>query len=154
MNRIESDLTGKDKTASPARVSVGAMDGAGLENSTPGLRRAHAMASAVDLWVRHRSMHVGSHASPLYGAGRQAFAAGLIIGLSKLFVLDDKETELVAYVYSLMDGAARDALRSATGLLTAGQEPTTRRGFLEGLEDAGKLVSQLDRPKSPDSARP
>ncbi len=148
MNRIESDLTGKDKTATAARASVGAMNGAGFEYSTPGLRRAHAMASAVDLWVRHRSIYAGSYNSPLSGAGRQAFAAGLIVGLSKLFVLDDRETELVAYVYSLMDGAARDALRLAAGLLTAGQEPTTRRGFLQGLEDAGKLVSQLDRPTS------
>ena len=150
MNRIESDLTGKDKTESSARASVGAMNGAGLDFSTPGLRRAHAMASAVDLWVRHRSIHAGSHDSALSGAGRQAFAAGLIIGLSKLFVLDVKETELVAYVYSLMDGAARDALRLAAGLLTAGQEPTMRRGFLEGLEDAGKLVGQLGRPISSD----
>ena len=147
MNCIESDLTGKDKTASSPEASLGAMNGAGLESSTPGLRRVHAMASAVDLWVRHRSTHSGSNNYPLSGSGRQAFAAGLIIGLSKLFVLDERETELVAYVYSLMDGAARDALWLAAGLLTVGQESTTRRGFLEGLEDAGKLFSQLDRPK-------
>lgn len=149
MNRIESDLTGKDKTATAARASVGAMNGAGFGYSTPpGLRRAHAMARAVDLWVRHRSMHATSIGSPYSGPGRQAFAGGLIVGLSKLFVLDDRETELVAYAYSLMDGAGRDALRLVAGLLTAGQEPATCRGFLQGLEDAGKLVSQLDRPTS------
>ena len=154
MNRIESDLTGKDKTAGAARASVEAMSSVGFEYSTLRLRRAHAMARAVDLWVRNRSMYAPPNGSPLTGSGRRAFAGGLIVGLSKLLVLDDRETELVAYVYSLMDGAARDAPILAAGLLAAGQEPATRRGFLKGLEDAGKLVSQLHRPKSADQPGP
>ncbi len=143
MPRIESDLTDKDKIGCATRTTVAVMSSAEFEYSTPRLRRAHAMALAVDLWVRHRSMHAAPNGSPLSDLGRRAFAAGLIVGLSQLFVFDDRDTELVAYVYSLMDGAARDALILAAGLLSVGQEPTTRRDFLLGLEDAGKLASDL-----------
>ena len=153
MNRIESDLTGKDKTASLARASVAFMSAIDTQYSAPDLWRAHAMACAVDLWVRHRSMHAKSINDSLSGPGRRAFAGGLIVGLSKLFVLDDRETELVAYVYSLMDGAADDALRLAARLLAAGQEPVMQRGFLQGLEEAGKLVGQLGGSNNADGAR-
>ena len=117
--------------------------------TTDRLHKAHAMARAAYLWISHHTLSQSSEGSPAPDFIRRGLTGGLLVGLSREFLLDEKETELVAYLYCLMDGPPVDALDRSRELLDAERKPGLMSAFLSGLREASRLAKDLESRKLP-----
>lgn len=107
--------------------------------SNPGsLETADAVARAAHLWIR--SLYLQFDADP---TERQAIAGGLVAGLCDRLDLDPRVTDLVAYVYALLDDQGNQALPISRLMLDSPTGARHRVAFQRGKKEAAAIVEML-----------
>jgi hypothetical protein len=101
------------------------------------LDTADAVARAAHLWIRglcHQESDI---------LDRQAMAGGLVAGLCERLVLDPRITDLVAYVYTLLDDPGSQALPISRLMLERPVPENRRIAWQRGKEEAAAIVEML-----------
>jgi len=110
-----------------------------LHLSTEWLRRADAVAKAVDLWVRRWALERLCASNEPGPADKTGFAAGLLEGLTLSMELEERELQAAAYAYCLLSQTGEDTVVAARQLLTAADDPELSVSYLDGLGESQRL---------------
>ena len=102
------------------------------------LETADAVARAAHLWIRSLYQKFDSDPSE-----RQAIAGGLVAGLCDRLELDLRVTDLVAYVYALLDDQGSQALPISKLMLASPSGARARVAFQRGKKEAAAIVEML-----------
>ncbi len=101
------------------------------------------MARAAYTWVRQQIFEQRFIGVPVSATEASDLAAGFMAGLQARMRLEDRESSLLAYVYTLMTGersgaisAARDLVSREVGALASCS------GYLYGLSAARKILNE------------
>lgn len=111
-----------------------------LENSPQeSLETVDAVARAAHLWIRRLCC-----LDPDVDAQvQQATAGGLIAGLCERLELDPRITDLVAYVYALLDDQGSQALSISKMMLERPVPEDCRRAYQQAKDEAAAIVEML-----------
>ena len=101
------------------------------------LSTADAVARAAHLWIR------GLCHQETDDMDRQAMAGGLVAGLGERLLLDPRVTDLVAYVYALLDDLGSQALPISRLMLEQPVSETRRLAWERGKDEAAAIVEML-----------
>jgi hypothetical protein len=101
------------------------------------LDTADAVARAAHLWIR------GLCLLPTGERERQAVAGGIVAGLCERLELDPRITDLVAYVYALLDDRGNQALPISRLMLERPVPANCRLAWERGKEEAAAIVEML-----------
>ncbi|MDH4316117.1 MAG: hypothetical protein OEW68_14890 [Gammaproteobacteria bacterium] len=110
-----------------------------MSESTPQepLHTADAVARAAHLWIRTLCrLEKGEQE-------RQATAGGLVAGLCERLELDPRITDLVAYVYALLDDQGSQALSISRMMLERPVPANCRLAYQRGKAEAAAIVEML-----------
>lgn len=102
------------------------------------LETADAVARAAHLWIR--SLCLGNMYSP---NEQQCIAGGLVAGLCERLELDPRVSELVAYVYALLDDEGSQALSISRMMLDQPVPHIQRKAYEKGRLEAAAIVEML-----------
>lgn len=102
------------------------------------LETADAVARAAHMWIRS----VCSQFHTAEGE-RQAIAGGLVAGLCDRLDLDARVTDLVAYVYALLDDQGSQALPISKLMLEDPMSARHRVAYQKGKSEAAAIVEML-----------
>ena len=102
------------------------------------LETADAVARAAHLWIRSLYLQFETKESE-----RQAIAGGLVAGLCDRLELDPRVTDLVAYVYALLDDQGNQALPISRLMLDSPTGARHRVAFQKGRKEAAAIVEML-----------
>jgi phage shock protein PspC (stress-responsive transcriptional regulator) len=102
------------------------------------LQAADAIARAAHLWIR--SLYNRFEADEFE---RQAVAGGLVAGLCERLDLDPTVTDLVAYVYALLDDQGIQALPVSRFMLENPRSPHHRSAYRKGKKEAAEIVEMV-----------
>jgi len=101
------------------------------------LDTADAVARAAHLWIRTLCRRENDELE------HQATAGGLVAGLCERLDLDPRITDLVAYVYALLDDQGSQALPISRMML---EHPVPERclaAYMRGKQEAAAIVEML-----------
>lgn len=101
------------------------------------LDTADAVARAAHLWIRGLCFLQND------ALEQQALAGGLLAGLCERLDLDHRITDLVAYVYALLDDQGSQALPVSRLMLERPVPENCRRAWQRGKEEAAAIVEML-----------
>lgn len=101
------------------------------------LDTADAVARAAHLWIR------GLCRLETDERERQAIAGGLVAGLCERLELDPRITDLVAYVYALLDDRGNQALPISRMMLERPVPENCRVAWHRGRDEAAAIVEML-----------
>jgi len=102
------------------------------------LETADAVARAAHLWIR--SLCLGEQFEP---GERHSLSGGLVSGLCDRLELDSRVSELVAYVYALLEDDGGQAL-SVSRMMLRGPVPRSQRSAYDrGRQEAAGIVEML-----------
>ena len=101
------------------------------------LHTADAVARAAHLWIRTLCRVENNEEE------RQATAGGLVAGLCERLELDPRITDLVAYVYALLDDQGSQALPVSKMMLERPVPDNCRRAYQRGKDEAAAIVEML-----------
>jgi hypothetical protein len=101
------------------------------------LDTADAVARAAHLWIRGLCHQAADDLD------RQAMAGGLVAGLCERLALDPRITDLVAYVYALLDDPGAEALPVSRTMLQRPVPEKRRLAWQRGKEEAAAIVEML-----------
>jgi hypothetical protein len=102
------------------------------------LETADAVARAAHLWIRSLCLNETCKASE-----RQSVAGGLVAGLCERLELDPRVSELVAYVYALLDDEGAQALSISRLMLDEPIPRAQRLAYEKGRFEAAAIVEML-----------
>ena len=102
------------------------------------LEAADAIARAAHLWIRSLCQRIDAEQGT-----RQAIASGLIAGLCERLDLDPRVTDLVAYVYALLDDQGSQALSISRMMLDRPVPAQQRVAYHKGKMEAAAIVEML-----------
>jgi hypothetical protein len=102
------------------------------------LETADAIARAAHLWIRSLCNQFDTDA-----AERQAIAGGLLAGLCDRLDLDPRVTDLVAYVYMLLDDQGSQALSISRIMLDNPKASRHGAAYQKGKAEAAAIVEML-----------
>jgi len=102
------------------------------------LDRADAIARAAHLWIRGLCQQIDADDDQ-----RQAIAGGLVAGLCERLDLDPRVTDLVAYVYALLDDQGSQALSISRMMLDRPVPASHRVAYQKGKMEAAGIVEML-----------
>lgn len=102
------------------------------------LETVDAVARAAHLWIR--SLYMAEFPDP---AERQAIAGGLVDGLCKHLSLDPRIRDLIAYVYTMLDGQTESALSASKVMLARPESASFRRAYRRGRTEATAIAEML-----------
>ncbi len=122
--------------------------------STEWLRRADAVARAVNLWVRRRTLVRLCEGEETSEDAARGYAGGLIEGLADSMELSEQEHQMAAYTFCLLSGNETDTLSAATALLDVATDTAVSSSYLDGLTAAQSLylgahLANMTRPETP-----
>jgi hypothetical protein len=101
------------------------------------LDTADAVARAAHLWIRSLCQQDDD------GQEQQALAGGLVAGLCERLDLDPRITDLVAYVYALLDDQGGQALPISRMMLERPVPENCRHAWQRGKSEAAAIVEML-----------
>ena len=101
------------------------------------IETADAVARAAHLWIRSLCR------VDVDEQERQATAGGLVAGLCERLDLDPRITDLVAYVYALLDDQGSQALSVSRLMLHQPVPARHRRAWQRGKAEAAAIVEML-----------
>lgn len=101
------------------------------------LDTADAVARAAHLWIRSLCRRENDELE------HQAVAGGLVAGLCERLDLDPRITDLVAYVYALLDDQGSQALSISRMMLEQPVPEHCRHAWQRGKEEAAAIVEML-----------
>ncbi len=101
------------------------------------------MARATYTWVRRQIFEQRFIGVPVSATEASDLAAGFLAGLQARMRLEDRESSLLAYVYTLMTGERSGAISAARDLVSreAGALASCS-GYLYGLSAARKILNE------------
>ncbi len=105
---------------------------------TDSLETVDAVARAAHLWIR--SLTLAEMPDP---AERQAIAGGLVDGLCEHLELDPRVRDLIAYVYTMLDGQTETTLSASRVMLARPESASFRRAYRKGRTEAAAIVEML-----------
>lgn len=111
------------------------------------LDAADAIARAAHLWIRGLCQQTDTDAEQ-----RQAIASGLVAGLCERLDLDPRVTDLVAYVYALLDDQGSQALSISRMMLEEPVPARRRVAYQKGKMEAAAIVEMLSYHRNDRSA--
>ena len=101
------------------------------------LDTADAVARAAHLWIRSLCRQENDEQE------HQAVAGGLVAGLCERLDLDPRITDLVAYVYALLDDQGSQALPISRMMLERPVPENCRNAWQRGKREAAAIVEML-----------
>jgi hypothetical protein len=101
------------------------------------LDTADAVARAAHLWIRGLCRQENDELE------HQAVAGGLVAGLCERLDLDPRITDLVAYVYALLDDQGSQALPISRMMLEQPVPENCRHAWQRGKREAAAIVEML-----------
>jgi hypothetical protein len=112
--------------------------GEGFVAARDSLETADAVARAAHMWIRSvcNQFHTAE-------GERQAIAGGLVAGLCDRLDLDARVTDLVAYVYALLDDQGSQALPISKLMLEDPMSARHRIAYQKGKSEAAAIVEML-----------
>ena len=111
---------------------------AGPRDRCTDLETVDAVARAAHLWVRN--LYMTECSSP---EERQAVAGGLVDGLCERLDLGPEIRDLVAYVYTMLDGQTSMTLAVARLMLAREGSDTYRQAYRRGRLEAAGIIEML-----------
>ena len=102
------------------------------------LETADAVARAAHLWIRNLYLTECSS-----GPERQAVAGGLVDGLCERLELDPRIRDLIAYVYTMLDGQTETTLSVSRLMLSRHDSTGLRSAYSRGRLEAAAIVEML-----------
>jgi len=130
------------------------MNFGGSHYSTEWLRRADAVARAVNLWVKRRSLARLCEGIESCPASERGFAGGLLEGLAVSMELSQEEYQAAAYSYVLLSSNETDVLEVTRQLLDVATDQSVAGSYLDGLADADSLCLGMRLTKFQSRRRP
>ena len=101
------------------------------------LDTADAVARAAHLWIRSLCRQENDEQE------HRAVAGGFIAGLCERFDLDPRMTDLIAYVYALLDEQGSQALPVSRTMLKRPVPEYCRNAWQRGKREAAAIVEML-----------
>jgi hypothetical protein len=109
-----------------------------LDPDKTALETVDAVARAAHLWIR--SLYMTEIADP---AERLAIAGGLVDGLCERLELTPRVRDLIAYVYTMLDGQTETTLSVAKLMLARPEASGFRKAYRRGRTEAAAIVEML-----------